>query len=68
MLLPMLYEILVETVLLWVFHVTFLLVNTPKILVTVAHSRAVPSMDNSGNFVDMKGFLEVGWKIVHLVL
>ena len=37
-------------------------------MVTVSHSRVIPSMDSSGNFVGMKEFLEVGLKIVHLVL
>ena len=54
-----LLEILVENVLIWVFQVTFSLVNTPKNLGTVSHSRAIPSMDNSENFVGMKGFLEL---------
>ena len=54
------FEILVEIVLTWAFHVTFSLINTPKNLVTVYLSRVMPSMNSSRNFVGMKPFLEVG--------
>ena len=66
----MLLKILVEIVLiwLWAFHTAISWINTPKNLVIVSLSRAFPSMKSSGNFVGMKRYLEVGWKIVHLVL
>ena len=42
----------------------------PKNLVTVSLSicKVMPSMNNSQNFVGKKRFLEMGWKIVYLVL
>ena len=46
----------------------FMSTCTPKNVVIVSLSRAMPSMNSSGNFVGMKRFLEVGYKIVHLVL
>ena len=66
----MLLKILVEIVLiwLWAFHTAISWINTPKNLVIVSLSRAFPSMKSSGNFVGMKRYLELGWKIVHLVL
>ena len=52
---PTLLEILVKTV----------LILRPK---TVSVFRVMPSMNSSGNFISMKRFIEVGWKVVHLVL
>ena len=40
----------------------------PKNLTTVSLFRVMPSVNSFGNFVSMKCFLEVGWKIVNLVL
>ena len=56
----MLLEILVEIVLIWAFYVTFSSINTPRNLATVSLFRVMLSVNNSGNFVDMKRFLEVG--------
>ena len=64
----MLLELFVEIVLIWAFHVTFSSIITPKNLVAVSLSRVMPSVNSSGNFVGMKRFLEVGQKIVYLVL
>ena len=64
----MLLEILVEIVFIQFFHTKFSSINTPKNLVSVSLSRFMPSINSSGNFVSMKRFLEVGRKIVHLVL
>ena len=55
----MLLQMLVKIVLIWVFHVKYSSVNTPKNLVAVSHSRAIPSMKSSEKFVGMKHLLEV---------
>ena len=54
------FKNLMETVLLWAFHVKLSSIDTPKNLVSVSRSRVIPSMNSSGNFVRMKHFLEVG--------
>ena len=63
----MLLENLVEIAWIWAFLVTFSSINTPKKLVTFYLSGVMPSVSISGNFVGIKRFLEVGWKIVHFV-
>ena len=47
----MLLEILVETVLMRIFHMPFSSTKTTKILVTFSPSRDIPSKNSSGNFV-----------------
>ena len=43
-------EIFVEIVLIWDFHVTFFLANTPENLAPISHSTVVPSMKSSEKF------------------
>ena len=54
-------EILVETVLiwLWAFHMAFSSINTSKNLVTVSLSRAISSINSSDNSAGLKCYLEV---------
>ena len=61
-------QILVEVVSVWFFYVKLLSRITPENLVTLSGTRTIPSMNSSGNNLGMKRSIELGYKIVHLVL
>ena len=61
----MLLEILVETVLMWSFHVALSSINTPKNLVTVSLSVVMPSMTSSGNFI--QNFQKIKKQVIKII-